>query len=68
MYKTPKGFFDYVIMPFIGAASVGILWINLEASSLIMGGIWFAVGFGYLLYITKAFRAAPPAFKEEAQL
>jgi putrescine importer len=67
MYKTPKGFFDYVIMPLFGAASVGILWINLEASSLIMGGIWFAVGFGYLLYITKAFRAAPPAFKEEAQ-
>ncbi|MBS4213429.1 APC family permease [Neobacillus rhizophilus] len=65
MYKTPKGFFDYVVMPLIGAATVGILWINLELSSLIMGLIWFSAGFIYLLYLTKAFRAAPPQFKAE---
>ncbi|MBU8914459.1 APC family permease [Bacillus sp. FJAT-29953] len=65
MYKTPKGFFDYVVMPLIGAATVGILWINLELSSLIMGVIWFSAGFIYLLYLTKAFRAAPPQFKAE---
>lgn len=64
-HRTKKGFFDYVIMPLLGAGSVGILWINLEISSLMMGIGWFAIGFGYLLYITKAFRAAPPQFKEE---
>lgn len=67
-HRTPKGFFDYIIMPLLGAGSVAILWINLEASSLMMGGIWFAVGFVYLLYLTKAFRAAPPQFKAEEQM
>ncbi|MGG1676756.1 APC family permease [Neobacillus sp. NRS-1170] len=65
MHRSPKGFFDYVIMPLIGAAAVGILWVNLEISSLTMGLIWFGVGFVYLLYLTKAFRAAPPQFKAE---
>ncbi|WP_317851439.1 APC family permease [Neobacillus bataviensis] len=65
MHRSPKGFFDYVIMPLIGAAAVGILWVNLEISSLIMGLIWFGFGFVYLLYLTKAFRAAPPQFKTE---
>ncbi|OIK11888.1 Putrescine importer PuuP [Bacillus sp. MUM 116] len=65
MHRTPKGFFNYVIMPLIGAATVGVLWFNLEASSLIMGLTWFAIGFTYLLYLTKAFRTAPPQFKAE---
>ncbi|MGG1400028.1 APC family permease [Bacillus salipaludis] len=65
MHRTPKGFFNYVIMPLIGAGAVGVLWFNLEASSLIMGLAWFAIGFTYLLYLTKAFRNAPPQFKAE---
>lgn len=69
MHRTPKGFFNYVVMPLIGAGTVGILWINLETSSLMMGLTWFGIGFAYLLYLTKAFRAAPPQFKaEEAQI
>ncbi|WP_409300670.1 APC family permease [Peribacillus sp. SCS-155] len=63
MYKTPKGFFDYVVMPLMGAAAVGVLWINIEASSLKMGLLWFAAGFVYLLYLTKAFRVTPPQYK-----
>ncbi|MBI0577422.1 APC family permease [Neobacillus cucumis] len=65
MHRTPKGFFNYVIMPLIGAGTVGVLWFNLEASSLIMGLAWFVIGFTYLLYLTKAFRNAPPQFKAE---
>ncbi|MFP5112930.1 APC family permease [Bacillaceae bacterium C204] len=65
MHRTPRGFFDYVIMPLIGAGAVGILWINLEVSSLIMGILWFVVGFTYLLFLTKAFRIAPPQYKAE---
>lgn len=67
MHRTPKGFFDYIIMPLIGAGSVGILWINLELSSLIMGMGWFMIGLAYLAYLTKAFRMAPPQYKEEEQ-
>lgn len=65
LHRTPKGFIDYVVIPLIGAGTVGVLWINLEKSSLIMGLAWFAIGFTYLLYLTKAFRSLPPQFKEE---
>ncbi|WP_042353806.1 APC family permease [Bacillus rubiinfantis] len=65
MVKTPREIFDYIVMPLIGAGTVGVLWINLEMSSLIMGLAWFGVGFIYLLYLTKAFRVAPPQFKAE---
>ncbi|WP_394137324.1 APC family permease [Cytobacillus oceanisediminis] len=69
MHRNPKGFFNYVIMPLLGAGSIGILWINLNISSIIMGAAWFAVGFVYLVYLTKAFRAAPPQFvSEEAKI
>jgi putrescine importer len=69
MYRTPKGFINYVIMPLLGAALIGILWFNLEASSIIMGVAWFAVGFVYLAYLTRAFRAVPPQFvAEEAEI
>jgi putrescine importer len=69
MHRTPKGFFDYVIMPLIGAGSVAILWINLELSSLVMGAGWFLIGLAYLAFLTKAFRVAPPQYKaEEAEM
>jgi putrescine importer len=69
MHRTPKGFFDYVIMPLIGAGLVGVLWINLELSSLIMGASWFLIGLAYLVFLTKAFKVAPPQYKaEEAEV
>lgn len=64
-HRTIKGFFNYLIMPLIGALSIAVLWINLETSSLVMGLSWFIIGFGYLLYITKAFRKAPPQYQVE---
>ncbi|WP_257351764.1 APC family permease [Pseudalkalibacillus decolorationis] len=64
-HKTVKGFFSYLVMPLIGAAAVAVLWFNLEMSSFILGLVWAAVGFCYLLYITKLFRAAPPQYQSE---
>ncbi|MGJ7922299.1 APC family permease [Neobacillus sp. LXY-4] len=68
MYKTPKDFFNFVVMPVLGAGSVGILWINLEISSLIMGLVWFGLGLVYLLVLTKAFRVAPPQYTAEEHI
>ncbi len=67
-YKSPREIFQYIVMPLLGAGSVGILWINLEVSSLVMGIIWFSLGFIYLLVLTKAFRVAPPQFTAEEQI
>ncbi|HWO97740.1 MAG TPA: APC family permease [Bacillus sp. (in: firmicutes)] len=64
-HKTVKGFINYLVMPLIGAGLVGVLWVNLETSSFMLGLCWAAIGFGYLLYITKAFRSVPPQFEVE---
>jgi putrescine importer len=55
-------------MPILGAATVAVLWFNLNIHSLILGLCWAAIGIGYLLYVTNMFRSAPPQMHfEEAQ-
>lgn len=67
MHKTFKGFFNYLVFPIIGASFVGVLWWNLEISSLTLGLTWLTIGFIYLIYLTKLFRIGPPEidFNEE---
>lgn len=60
MHKTFKGFIAYLLFPIIGALFVGVLWWNLETSSLTLGLAWLTTGFIYLIYLTKLFRIPPP--------
>jgi hypothetical protein len=43
------------------------LLINLEPAALIIGIVWLTAGIGYLLFLTRGFRVAPPelGFAEE---
>lgn len=50
----------YLILPLIGAGFDIWLWFNLDTNALILGGIWSAVGFVYLLFLTNFFRKRPP--------
>lgn len=52
----------YLILPLIGAATVAVLWVNLEATSLTLGLVWAAVGLLYLTWLTRRFRQPPPQF------
>ena len=61
--KTWKDRFHYFLLPIIGAVTVGVLWINLEATSLTLGLIWAALGILYLTWLTRRFRKPPPQFK-----
>lgn len=58
--------FGYIVVPFIGFAYNMYLWFNLDKAALTFGLIWTAVGFLYLMYITRFFRQDPPeiAFDE----
>jgi len=56
--KTWRERFHYLLLPLLGAITVGILWCNLERDSMIMGLIWAGLGFLYLLYLTRFFRKA----------
>lgn len=64
-HKTVRGFWSYVLSPFVGILCIGVLWINLEISSFVLGLSWAAIGFCYLLYLTNFFSQQPPEFQLE---
>lgn len=47
------------ILPLIGFAFCGVIWVNLNIIAKTVGGIWFAVGLLYVGYKTNWFRSAP---------
>jgi putrescine importer len=51
---------NHLIVPLIGFALVIWLWTSLSSRTLIVGLIWLAVGFIYLLIITRGFRRPTP--------
>ena len=64
--KSLKDHFNFLILPLIGALTVGALWINLEQSSMILGLIWAVIGFVYVACVTKSFRNPVPQYSEDA--
>jgi len=63
--KTLKDHLNYLILPMMGALTVGALWINLEQSSMILGLIWAAIGFVYVACVTRSFRNPVPQYSED---
>lgn len=55
-YKSGKDFFNYVIMPIIGAIATGILWYHLSADAFVGGAVWLVLGFIYILFATNFFK------------
>src|ERR1700676_4131596 len=47
------------ILPLIGFAFCGVIWLNLNIIAKTVGGIWFAIGLLYVGYKTNWFRSAP---------
>ncbi len=64
--KTLKDHLNYLILPMMGALTVGALWVNLEQSSMILGLIWAAIGFVYVACVTKSFRNPVPQYSEDS--
>lgn len=58
--RSFKDHLHYLILPLLGAATVGLLWVNLEESSMILGLIWAGLGLIYLACLTRRFRQPPP--------
>ncbi|MBT1621280.1 APC family permease [Curtobacterium flaccumfaciens pv. oortii] len=54
----------YIVLPGLAMVLTGVLWSQLHADALIAGGVWAAIGFAYLLVITKGFRVLPKSFDE----
>ncbi len=58
--KTMKETVQYLILPLLGAMTVGVLWMNLEESSLVLGLTWALVGVVYMAVLTRRFRQPLP--------
>ncbi|MFZ1873257.1 MAG: APC family permease [Chania sp.] len=63
--RTLKEKFNYLVLPVLGALTVGALWINLESSSMTLGLIWAAIGLIYLAFVTRSFRLPVPQASED---
>ncbi|OXM73720.1 MULTISPECIES: APC family permease [Amycolatopsis] len=50
----------WIILPLFGLFFVGWLIISLDGKALVLGAVWAAVGLGWLAYLTRGFRLAPP--------
>ena len=51
----------YGLLPFVGFAFTIYLWTQLSSLTFEVGLSWLAVGFVYLLVLTRMFRKPPPA-------
>jgi len=58
--RSFKGAVLYLIIPLIGSILDIWLLVNLDIHSKVLGGIWFTLGFVYLLFLTKGLRKSPP--------
>ncbi|MGL4601829.1 MAG: Putrescine importer PuuP, partial [Plesiomonas sp.] len=51
------------IIPLAGAGTVGVLWMNLEESSLVLGLTWAIIGVVYMAFLTRRFRQPLPQYE-----
>lgn len=63
--KTVWDTIKFLILPVMGAITVGALWFNLERSSMTLGLVWAALGLIWLVVVTRGFRAPVPQFSDE---
>lgn len=63
--KTPRDIIQFFVLPLLGFAAIGALWLEVEDTSLKAGLTWAAVGIVYLAWLTKGFRQSAPQLHEE---
>jgi amino acid transporter len=51
----------FAVIPFLGFAFTIYLWTKLSGVAFEVGLAWLALGFLYLVYLTRGFRKPPPA-------
>jgi putrescine importer len=59
--RSAAAMVKYGLLPFLGFAFTLYLWTQLTRLTFEIGLSWVAVGFLYLLYLTRMFRRRPPA-------
>lgn len=65
--KKPRDLLRFFVLPLLGFASIGALWLEVEETSLKAGVVWAAVGLVYLAWLTKGFKRSAPQLHEEIE-
>jgi len=65
--KTAKVLFKYGVLPAIGVLLSLWLWTSLDETAMIVGLVWLAIGFCYLVYLTKGFTKLLPSIDHHAE-
>ena len=60
-----RGFVNNFVLPFIGFALTVWLWFSLSGFALVVGLIWFGLGFLWLLLVTRGFQRPTPVLAME---
>jgi len=63
--RGEKNVLNNIILPLIGFALTVWLWFNLSALTLWVGLIWLAIGFVWLLAVTRGFQRPTPVLDME---
>jgi putrescine importer len=58
--RSPASIVKYGLIPFVGFVFTVYLWTQLTRLTFEIGLSWVAVGFAYLLFLTRMFRRRPP--------
>ncbi|WAL39684.1 APC family permease [Brevibacterium sp. BRM-1] len=64
-YKTAKDVVSFIVLPVVGAALTGLLWVNLQLDALVGGVVWAAIGLVYMVFLTRGFRRSIRSFDFE---
>ncbi|MED1204414.1 APC family permease [Heyndrickxia acidicola] len=63
--RSGKHLITNLIFPLFGAFFDFYLLIHLDKNAIILGLVWAAIGFIYLMFLTKMFKVAPPEMNGE---
>lgn len=63
--RSGKSIIYHLLFPVLGALFDFWLFVHLDKNALILGASWAAIGFIYLLFLTKMFRRKPPEMNFE---
>jgi amino acid transporter len=64
--RVGKDYLFFLLFPLIGVGFDFWLLVNLDKNALVLGGIWAACGFAYLLFLTRMFKNQPPEMHFES--
>jgi putrescine importer len=63
--QNEKNVFNNLLLPLIGFGLTIWLWTSLEGRAFTIGVIWLAVGFAWLLFMTRGFQRPTPVLDME---